>query len=80
MSERDERLGEKAQDRCVNCGAKVVTINYALGPELMHVSPGVSFATERKGTAWRYCQVTVAELPTPPGLPTPPEDRTEAGT
>lgn len=47
-------------DRCLHCNQQVRRINYALGPEWMHVEPGASFPTERKGTAWRYCRKSVA--------------------
>lgn len=45
---------------CANCGKPVELINYAMGPEWMHIAEGASFPTERKGTAWRYCRTTVA--------------------
>lgn len=47
---------------CVNCGAPVRVINYALGPEVMHVEPHASWQSERRGTAWRYCRLQVASL------------------
>ena len=54
-----------APHRCVHCGAQVRTINYAMGPEVMHVDRHASFPTTAKGTAWRYCKQKVATLPTP---------------
>lgn len=64
---------------CKNCGAPVREINYVLGPLLMHVAPEASFPTEHKGTAWRHCRQSVAELetcdhlypPAEPGRPCP---------
>lgn len=47
---------------CVHCGAAVRTINYAMGPEVMHVDRHASFPTQHQGTAWRYCRMTVASL------------------
>lgn len=50
-----------AEDRCLNCNAVIRKINYALGEKWMHVDPAASFPTERKGTAWRTCRLSVAE-------------------
>lgn len=47
-------------DQCLNCGAKVRQINYALGSRWMHVDPSASFPTEQKGTAWLHCRASVA--------------------
>ena len=49
--------------RCVHCRAPITTINYALGPEVMHYDPAASWPTEHKGTAWRYCRLTTATPP-----------------
>lgn len=49
-------------DHCLNCGDTIRLINYALGPEWMHVDPYASFPTTGKNTAWRICKAkTVAE-------------------
>lgn len=47
-------------ESCRYCGVRIAVINYALGPEWMHVTEGASFPTEHKGTAWRYCKITAA--------------------
>lgn len=52
-----------ADVRCLNCGDVIRRINYALGPQWMHVDPAASFPTERKGSAWRHCRRQVAEPP-----------------
>jgi hypothetical protein len=54
-------------ERCVHCGHPVRVINYALGPEVMHIQPEASFPTTQKGTAWRQCRrSSVATLPPQP--------------
>lgn len=45
---------------CIHCREPLAVINYSLGDMWMHVTPGASFPTERKGTAWRYCRLSVA--------------------
>jgi hypothetical protein len=55
-------------ERCVHCGQQVKVINYALGPEAMHVDPHASWQSEQRGTAWRYCRLQRAALaPAPAG-------------
>lgn len=54
-----------AVDRCIHCGAHVRTLNYAMGPMVVHVDPNASFPTTAKGTAWQHCKQKVATLPTP---------------
>lgn len=48
-------------DRCLNCNHTIRLINYALGPEWMHIDPSASFPNPRTGTAWKHCRVAVAE-------------------
>lgn len=49
-------------ERCVNCSQPIQAINYVLGEQWMHVDhPYAAFPTERKGTAWRYCKLSVAQ-------------------
>lgn len=50
-----------SEETCLTCGERIRRINYALGPEWMHVDPSASFPTAAKGTAWRYCRRTVAQ-------------------
>ena len=47
-------------DVCAKCGAPIRKINYALGPQWMHVNPSAGFPTVHKGSAWRYCKTAVA--------------------
>lgn len=47
--------------RCKRCKHPIRIINYLLGPTWMHIDLRASFPTERKGTAWRYCKIHVAE-------------------
>ena len=47
---------------CKNCGAEVRVINYALGPELLHVDPHASWQSKERGTAWKYCKLSIAEV------------------
>ena len=49
-----------ADDRCLNCNAAIRTINYAMGPQVMHIDPAAGFPSEHKGTAWRHCKQRVA--------------------
>lgn len=56
-----------SEERCLTCNEPIRHINYALGPEWVHVDPNASFPTAAKGTAWRYCRRTVAQ-PRPPRL------------
>lgn len=52
--------------QCRHCGDTIRKINFALGPEWMHVDPSASFPTTGKGTAWRTCRAqTVATPPDP---------------
>lgn len=51
-----------SDDRCLNCNATVRVINYALGPQLMHVDPHAGFPSREKGTAWWHCKQQVATL------------------
>lgn len=48
------------RDTCLFCGQTVARINYAMGPEWMHIDPAASFPTQHKGTAWRYCRAQIA--------------------
>ena len=54
-----------ADQTCRHCGDVIRRINYALGPEWMHVDPLASFPTTGKGSAWRACRATTVAEPTP---------------
>lgn len=48
---------------CKHCGDPIRRINYALGPEWMHVVLDASFPTTGKGTAWKTCRATTVAAP-----------------
>lgn len=43
-------------DKCLNCGARVVVVNFALGPRWMHQPAGASF----QDGMYEHCRSAVA--------------------
>lgn len=46
---------------CKHCGVEIVEMNYLSGKEWNHVNPNAGFPSKSKGSAWRYCKISVAE-------------------
>jgi len=55
-----------SDQRCLHCGEPIRLINYAMGPEWLHVNPDAGFPTTHKGSAWKHCKRQVA-TPAPSG-------------
>lgn len=49
-------------ERCAHCGEPVRMFNFALGPKLLHYTPGASFPSTQRGTAWEFCKLQAAAL------------------
>lgn len=52
-----------AADCCRHCGHPIRLVNYALGPEWVHVDLDASFPTHAKGTAWTVCRANTVAAP-----------------
>ncbi|RNL63628.1 hypothetical protein EFK50_07750 [Nocardioides marmoriginsengisoli] len=65
-------MSETEPTRCVHCDARIVQINYALGPQWVHQSSEAAF---HDNVSW-FCQITVA---TPNPAPTVLPERREVG-